>query len=196
MYKQSYKIESGKIEFVGEPIEVHKKVEYVINISNNESKKEVKMPKNECPKCLAKINALLANKESGFDEIDRVWLETLTEPQLDKAIKVKEVEKVVEKEVQVNVLSKEDQDALATYKKEKKEKRELLIKNIQNDSNKELWPDVVLNTMDDDTLKRIFDSVRKEEVTDYSVNSGSNLGIGRDEIEPLLPVGYGIETKK
>ena len=38
MYKQTYKIESGKIEFVGEPIEVHKKVEYVVNSSLTRTK--------------------------------------------------------------------------------------------------------------------------------------------------------------
>jgi hypothetical protein len=198
MYKQSYKVESGKIEFVGEPVEVHKKVEYVLNSLNiNESKKEVKMPKNECPKCLAKINTLLANKESGFDETDRGWLEVLTEPQLDKAItpKVKEVEKIVEKTVEINKLTAEQTADLAFLAKQRADRKSEMIQGIQANTSKELWPDDVLKGMNEDHLKRIFDSVKKPEQTDYSLGSGgfnSNAG----EEEALLPPGVVEEVKK
>jgi hypothetical protein len=193
MYKQTYKIESGKIEFVGEPIEVHRKVEYVINI--NKFKKEVKMAEQCAPCIKKKVDDLIANKDcqGRWTEDDREFLQTLDEKKLDKLLPIT-ITKEVEKEVQVNVLSKEDQDALATYKKEKKAKREQMIKDIQDNSSKELWPDAALNGMDDDNLKRVFDSVKKEEVADYSLNGGVKpAGKG---VEPLYSTGVEMETAK
>ncbi|MBU2249125.1 MAG: hypothetical protein KKD77_20430, partial [Gammaproteobacteria bacterium] len=204
MYKQSYKIESGKVEFVGEPIEVHKKVEYVVNsgwvrnnVSINKLKEETKMAKNECPKCLEKINTLLANKESGFDETDRAWLETLDEKALDKAItpKVIEKEKIVEKTVEINKLSAEDQAALAFGKKQMKERKEGMIKGIQANTDK-VWTDEKLNAMDEDTLEGIYKSVVKEEIPkgNYSLNSGG-VNVNTTAEEALYPVGVKIDVK-
>mgnify|MGYP007071579546 CR=1 FL=1 len=182
MYKQTYKIESGKIEFVGEPIEVHKKVEYVVNSGltrtefsiNNKNKEDKKMPKNECPKCLEKINAVIANKQSGFVEADREWLETLSETALDKTItpKVIEKEKVVEKTVEVNKLSTEDQADLAWARDQRKARRENWVKEVVANTEKGTWEEATLNEMKDDVLERVFKSVKKESVTDYSVNGG------------------------
>jgi hypothetical protein len=51
MFKQDYKIDGGNVSFVGTPVEVHRKVEYVVNsvtrtkFSINESKEDKKMPK-------------------------------------------------------------------------------------------------------------------------------------------------------
>lgn len=204
MYKQTYKIESGKIEFVGEPIEVHKKVEYVVNsgltrtkFSTNNKKEDKKMSKNECPECLKKINAVIANKESGFVEADREWLETLSETALDKAItpKVVEKEKVVEKTVEVNKLTPEDQAALDFGKKQLKERRESWVKGIQ-DNTKGVWTDEKLSKMDDDTLEGIYKSVKKEETTDYSVNGEAPLNVNKSGSGgALYPAGVEIETK-
>jgi len=183
MYKQTYKIESGKIEFVGEPIEVHKKVEYVVNSGltrtkfniNNKNKEDKKMPKNECPECLKKINAVIANKESGFVETDREWLEVLSEAQLDKAItpKVVEKEKVVEKTVEVNKLSTEDQADLAWARDQRKARRENWVKEVIANTEKGTWEEATLKEMKDDVLERVFKSVKKEDTTDYSVNGGT-----------------------
>jgi hypothetical protein len=208
MYKQTYKIESGKIEFVGEPIEVHKKVEYVVNsgwvrnkVNINKLKEDKKMAKNECPKCLEKINAVIANKDSGFVEADREWLEVLSETALDKTItpKVKEVEKIVEKTVEVNALSDDDKAALAFGKKQLKERREGWVKGVQANTDK-VWSDEKLNKMDDETLEGIYKSVVKEEQPsgNYSLNVGgvnvntTNNGSGGS----LYPVGVIMEDKK
>jgi hypothetical protein len=208
MYKQSYKVESGKIEFVGEPIEVHKKVEYVVNSSltrtkynTNNTKEEVKMPKNECPKCLEKINKVLANKDSGFVEADREWLETLSETALDKVItpKVIEKEKVVEKTVEVNKLSAEDQADLAWAKQQREERRTNWIKSIQDNTEKDVWKEEVLKGMKDDILESIFKSLpKKEELVDYSLHgnppvvSAGKSGSGG----ALYPAGIEIEQPK
>lgn len=206
MYKQTYKIESGKIEFVGEPIEVHKKVEYVVNsgwVRNkaniNNKKEDKKMAKNECPKCLEKINAVIANKESGFVETDREWLEVLSETALDKTItpKVKEVEKVVEKTVEINKLSKEDQADIAWARGQRKEKRDAMIQGIQANTSKELWPDTEFVTMADAQIERVFKSVKKEEEPllsgNYMLNAGGNFNANAGEEAPLAY--NGVELK-
>jgi len=207
MYKQSYKIESGKIEFVGEPIEVHKKVEYVVNsgwvrnkVNTNNKKEDTKMANEKCPKCLEKINKLLANKESGFDETDREWLEVLSEKALDKAItpKVIEKEKIVEKTVEINKLSAEDQADVAWARQQRKEKRDAMIQGIQANTSKELWPDTGFGTMTDALIKRVYDSVVKEESAtagNYALNANNmNANAGTEEI--LLPTGIEFEVKK
>lgn len=158
------------------------------------------MAKNECPKCLEKINAVIANKDSGFVEADREWLEILSETALDKAItpKVKEVEKVVEKTVEVNALSDDDKAALAFGKKQLKERREGWIKGVQANTEK-VWSDEKLNKMDDETLEGIYKSVVKEEPKggNYSLNGGvvqSNTTSGSGG--SLYPAGVEIEIKK
>jgi hypothetical protein len=202
MYKQSYKVESGKIEFVGEPVEVHKKVEYVLNkMSINSKKEDTKMVKNECPKCLEKINKVLANKDSGFVETDRAWLETLEESALDKVIalpKVVEKEKIVEKTVEINKLSAEDQADLAWAKQQRAERRANWIQSIQANTSKELWPDTEFVTMSDVQIKRIFDSVKKEEVVDYSLNGGQPLNTNSRSGSggAVYPTGVEIEETK
>jgi hypothetical protein len=205
LYKQEYKIESGKFEFVNDPVEVHKKVAYEVNaltrtkFSSNNKKEDKNMSKNECPKCLEKINALIANKDSGFDETDREWLEVLSEKALDKAItpKVKEVEKVVEKTIEVNKLSTDDQAALAFGKKQMKERKEKMIKAIQDNTEKGIWEDAVLTTMSEDMLERVFNSVKKEEtLVDYSLNSGRTINANASTEDALYPAGVTIEVKK
>jgi len=198
MYKQSYKFESGKIELIGEPVEVHKKVEYVLNqLNNNESKKEVKMPKgNDCPKCLEKINALIANEQSKFVETDREWLLTQEEATLDKLEPViVEKEKVVEKTVEVNKLSPEDQAALAFGKRQMKERRDKLTKGILDNTEEGIWTEEVLNKMDEDTLEKVSKSIKKEEIVDYSLGGGGFSSNAEGE-EALYPIGVEIETKK
>ena len=193
IYKQTYKFESGKVEFVGEPVEVHKKVEYIVNSSNN--KKEEKQMANEkdCPKCLEKINALIANKDSKFDEANREWLLTLNETTLDKlepTVVEKIVEKEIEKTVEVNKLSKEDQDDLAWAKAQRKARRENLIKGIQDNAGKDRWTDEKLAKYDDTMLTDLYESVKKEEPEgDYSLNGGTfNTNRSEHGIEVELPV--------
>jgi len=197
MYKQGYSFESGKIELSGNPVEVHRKVEYVTNLSINNFKKEDTMSKNECPKCAEKVNALILNKESGFAEGDREWLSTLTEPQLDK-VAPKVIEKVVEKtvEVEVNKLTDAQKAALAYGEKQLKERREKMIKGIQANTDK-VWADEKLAKMDEETLESIYKSVVREEITDYSLSGGGqNLQDNVGEVEPMLSGGMSDEPKK
>ena len=53
-----------------------------------------------------------------------------------------------------------------------------------------------MNTMSDDHLDRLYNSVKKEEVADYSGMATFARIAGTDEIEPMLPAGMGLNTKK
>jgi hypothetical protein len=200
MYKQSYKYESGKIELVGDSVEVRRKVDYVINASINFKKEDTKMSENKCPKCVEKINALLANKESGFVEADREWLDTLTESALDKITpKVIEKEKIVEKTVEVNKLTPEQTADLAFLAKQRADKRAEMIQGIQANTSKELWPDDVLKGMSEDNLQRLSNSVKKVEEGNYILQGGVVLSAnvsGMGEIESLAPTGVEFEDEK
>jgi hypothetical protein len=202
MYKQGYEFKSGKVELTGTPVEVHKKVEYVVNRGLTRNKFNINLKKednmaNECAPCKQKIESLIANSQGRWTETDREFLQTLKEDQLDKLVPIeKVVEKVIEKEVQVNVLSDEDKAALATYKAEQKAKRDLMVKEIQANTSVETWPDELLNAMNDDVLKRLHGSTKKVEVADYSLNgAGVPLNVNTG-IAPMLPTGLELEIAK
>lgn len=150
------------------------------------------MADNKCPKCLEKVNALIANTESKFEETDREWLLTQDEKTLDKlAPVVKEVEKIVEKTVEVNKLTDDQKADLAFVANMRATQRAERIQSIQANTSKELWPDEVLKNMNEDTLKRVYDSVKKETVADYSLNANVQSNTGT--IEALYPAGITIK---
>ena len=208
IYKQGYSFNSGVVEFTGDPVEVHKKVEYVV-ITNSGIKfirtkpiknKEDKMAENkECPECLEKINALIANKDSKFGEADRKLLLTFDAPTLDKlAPSVVEVEKVVEKEVEVNVMSEDDKADIKWARDQRLARRNAMIKDIQDNTEKDTWSDDSFKTMTEDVLIKIHKSVKKDSVTDYSVgNIGrDNLQVDTVEVKPMILGRDEFKTKK
>lgn len=145
----------------------------------------------KCTPCIEKkVGELIANSQGRWTDNDKDFLQNLSEEQLDKMMPIVITK---EKEVQVNVLSKEDQEALAAYKAEKKAKREQMIADIQANSSKELWPDDVLTNMNEDTLKRVFNSVKKEIVADYSLNASINTNAFKSDVEPLYPMGFDVK---
>lgn len=184
MYKQDYSYESGKLDLTGNPVEVHRKVEYVTNnLSINQ--KEVNMSK-ECAPCIKeKVDHLIANSQGRWTEDDRDFLQTLSEAQLDK-MKPIETEKVVEKKIEVNKLTPQQEADLAFVANMRAEKKRSMISGIQANTSKELWPDEVLNGMDDANLERVFKSVKKEEVVDYSLGGEVPIRTNAGE-EPMLP---------
>jgi len=193
MYKQNYSYESGKIELTGNPVEVHRKVEYVTNnLSTN--KKEVKMSK-ECAPCIKeKVDALIANSQGRWTENDREFLQTLSEDQLEK-MKPIEVVKEVEKKVEVNKLTPQQEADLAFVANMRAERKRTMISEIQANTEQGTWTEEGLNKMDDDTLVRVHKSVQKKEthqVVDYSLGAGAPIINGGEE-EILTPAGIDIE---
>lgn len=162
---------------------------------NNLEKEDVKMAeKAKCTPCVKeKVDQLIANSQGKYTEDDREVLETLTESILDRIAQPVEVEKIVEKTVEVNVLSDEDKAMLVAYKAQLQEKRDKLIQTIQ-DNAKDVWTKDVLDTMDDDKLERVLKSIKKDVVTDYSLNVPS-VKTQSSGVEPLYPVGVVINKK-
>lgn len=198
-YKQNYEFKDGAVELKGNPEEVRKKVEYVAlaegsgierTISKNKlqsneviKKEDLKMAKEPCAPCIKqKIDDLIANSQGKYTEDDREMLETLSEALLDKIAKPIEVVK------EVNVLSEEDKAALATYKKQLKDKRDELINTIQTNLGKETWTDEVLGGMTDEVLEKVVLLVNKGPV-DYSLKGGSSGSGTVSKEEPLPPTG-------
>ena len=171
------------------------------NDVNINQKQEVKVEKVEkTPCCEDLVDELIANKRTKYDADDKEWLLTLEEAQLGKMIPEKEkepevkvipeVNKVVEvktPEKVVEALSDEDKAALAYGHKQLKARRDTMIKGIQDNAGKEIWPDEKLNAFDEDTLQRVFDSVRKDEVVDYSLNGNTELTSNQED--HLFPAG-------
>jgi hypothetical protein len=200
-YKQAYQIDAGgSASLVGDPIEVEKKVDYVNVVQSNEqfirtkiSKKKDSMDVNErCTPCVkSRVDALIANAASGFNEDDRAVLETLTESVLDRMVpKAPPV-------MTVNDLSPEDQAVLAFGKSQMKAKKDGLIANILAKATEGVWTVETLEEMSDDMLNSIDKAIpAKAETVDYSLNGGSTMGVnvnvGKEEL--LLPAGF--ELKK
>lgn len=192
MYKQDYSYESGKIELVGNPVEVHRKVEYVTNnLSTN--KKEVNMSK-ECTPCIkAKVDDLIANSQGRWTEDDREFLQTCSEAQLDK-MKPTEVVKEVEKKIEVNKLTPQQEADLAFVANMRAEKKRTMISEIQANTEQGTWTDDVLGKMDDDVLSRIHKSVGKKEApVDYSLGGAAPVINAGSPDEILTPAGIDIE---
>lgn len=150
----------------------------------------------KCTPCVKKkVDELIANSQGKYTEDDREMLETLSETMLDKM--AKPIEKVVEKEVtktvEVNKLTPEDQAALDFGKRQLKERRDGWIQKIQANT-KDVWTDEELKTMSDAHLEKLAQSVKKEEVVDYSLNTGFQTNVSVSTVEPLYPAG--VEPKK
>jgi hypothetical protein len=217
LYKQTYKIVEDQVQLTGNPISVIKTIDvaYITNTIkrtkfNNNSKGGNKMEKKEdCGQCMEKIVAIIKNNAAGMTETDREWLLTQEEATLDKLLSKKPVEKIVEKTIEVNAkltseqvlnaMSVEDKAALAFGRRQLAEKRANMIKGIQDNTSKELWPDTILNTLSEDMLDKLYASVKKEDedTVNYSLNGNLRyIDVNAGEEEALFPVGVEIETKK
>jgi hypothetical protein len=206
LFKQGYTFNGGVVELQGSPTEVRKKTEYIAmaegsgrkrtRINSNKEVKEMAENAVKCTPCVKKkVDELIANSQGKYTEDDREMLETLSETMLDKM--AKPIEKVVEKEVtktvEVNKLTPEDQAALDFGKRQLKERRDGWIQKIQANT-KDVWTDEELKTMSDAHLEKLAQSVKKEEVVDYSLNTGFQTNVSVSTVEPLYPAG--VEPKK
>lgn len=207
IFKQNYQLNNGNFELTGNPVEVRKSVEYtqVNRIKrNNFNKKEDQMDNNvKCVPCAEKINALIANEATSFTEADREWLSTLEEKQLDKMIPKKIEAPVVNSkkdepikltsEQVLNAMSDEDRAVFEFGRKQLSDKRNGLIRVIQDNTSKEMWPDAVLNSQTNDFLERLAASTKKEEsTTDYAIMGGGNFVANATKEE--IPGFYSIES--
>lgn len=186
-FKQNYQfsVTDGKAEFVGDPVEVEKKVDYESIIETNEKNKEVKSMSEvtKCTPCIEKkATELIVNKATKFTEADRGWLETFEESQLNKMIP----EEVVPVE---NKLSAEDQAALDFGKKVLAKKKADMAAGIQKNTEAGTWTDAELETMSEGMLEKLYKSTVKENLpADYTLNGGvAPIVNNSGKREPMVP---------
>lgn len=176
----------------------------------NINSKTRKMERVECTPCVEKkVSELIANSQGRLIDSDKEWLQTLSEVQLDKLMDKKACDeedeltesackkKVVKQEEApapvVQSLSPEDQAALAYGRKQLKERKEKMIKGIQDNTEKGTWDDATLNAMGEDILEKVYNSVKKEEkAAVYLGERPFNANASGEE--PLYPAG--VEIKK
>ena len=190
-YKRNYQMNllNGVPEFVGDPIEVVRKVEYdEIEVNTNINFKRTKgkgMSKEGCVPCIEKkVNELIANTATPFTEVDRGWLEKFSETDLN-AMYPTVVPPVV------NKLSDDDLAALTFGKAELAKKKAAMIAEIQANCAAGVWDMAELTTMSESFLEKISKSTRKEQSSsvDYSLSGNANFTVNtnRGGVQPLLP---------
>jgi hypothetical protein len=153
------------------------------------------MANERCTPCVEKkVNTLIANTASKFEETDRTWLETLEESVLDKMIP-EEVTSVETPAPAVNALSVEDKAALDYGKKLLAQKKADLKATITANTEAGVWTPEILDNMDDSMLERIAQSVtKKQEVVDYSLNAGGGFQANAGgKVEGLFPAGLDVK---
>jgi len=222
LYKQNYQLidQNTKVDFVGDPVEVRRNVEYITmsmrrikkdpqSINNNDKIGGNEMgEEKKTPCCLAKVEQLISNKLTHFSDADKEWLLTQEEGLLDKLFPIEqkpEPAPVVNKDKALEVLStqlktvedyvaimpKDIQDQVNVGLTTHKEQRDAKIQSIMDNSGKDVWTKEELKVMTDAVLDKISKTTKAP--VDYSGLGGGN-SINTNKEEPLLPVG--VETKK
>jgi len=206
-FKQSYQENAaGDLELTGEAVQVKRVVDYP-NVPNNNveininSKKEENTMSEKCTPCVkAKVDTLIANKATAYAETDREWLEGLGEDQLEKMTPVPQVnvEKKVTKEDVIQVMKGFSmEEHLSTMPVEVREqvqsglrinaeRRASMVTTIMaNESNP--WTKEELEKMNTDMLGKVFVTVNKKEVTNYSgFGVGYNPEVNQESTAPIL----------
>jgi hypothetical protein len=89
LYKQGYSInKDGVATLTDQPQQVTRQVKY-IPIKSNKEDKQMNNENEKC--CPEKVQLLIENAATKFEEADREWLEGLTEDQVDKLMPAEEV---------------------------------------------------------------------------------------------------------
>lgn len=225
-YQSGYTVTNDDdVELTGDPVEVRRDVNFVtlekkkglIRTVFNNVKKEVKVKTNECPDCIKKVDALIANEVTKFTSDDKEWLSTLEEGVLDKLIPevkeevktdpvmnaeqvIKDYEDKMTPEERLKKLPAETQEQLDRGLKMYNDQRTAMAKVILDNTEKDVWTEDSLKALTMDTLEGLFKSVNKGEEVNY-IGLGAN-NEKREVIETneelLLPPGVEIEmeTKK
>lgn len=225
LFKQTYEIVNDQVQFTGNPVSVIKTIDiaYVTNSIkrtkfNKNSKGGNEMNGKEgCGQCMEKILDIIQSNAAGMTTTDREWLLVQDEATLDKLLSKKLVNANAKDDMMkkedckpqanaltsdqiLNAMSAEDKAALNYGKKQLAARRAEMVKGIQDNTSKEMWPDAELNTMSVDFLERLYNSVKTEDVEDfnvnYSLNGNRRIEVNAGDEEALFPAGVEVETKK
>jgi uncharacterized protein YjgD (DUF1641 family) len=157
-----------------------------------------------------KINSLIANKATKFEETDKEWLNTFSEkelevlePKMQRNAEAKEVNvdnvKVFLQDKPMNevieMLPQELQANLKAAEEEKTNKINALVEVIMTNTEKDLWKKEELEALNLGQLEKIAKTARVKNA-DYSAQgvqiNRSHSGTGE---EPLLPMDVKFENK-
>ncbi len=187
-----------------------------VNTSNEIDVKFNKEEKVMCEKCPEKVDLLIANTATHFDDSDRNWLLELDENQLDKLIPkrvrvntetpeiktptVEDAWKIIQanakNEDYINHLPEDLKGMYTEGMAVLKEQRDNLIKSIMDNTEKDVWMKEELEMMDTNVLKKVEKSVHKSDADAY--NGGNYVAMGAHSVqntEPsVMPLGApGVE---
>jgi hypothetical protein len=222
MYQQAYELdEAGNPRLVGNPQKVSKKISYVpvsVHVERTKFNNNVKggntMANNEnCGQCMEKVIAIINSNATHFTAADREWLLTQDETLLDKLMpKAPEVNSVpainsvpveLTSEQVLKAMSAEDKAALSYGKKQLAARKAEMIKGIQDNTSKELWPDAVLSTLSEEFLEKLHASVvdaneQVDEVINYALNGNARRFETNSTLNDnvMYPVGVEIDFTK
>lgn len=209
LYKQSYAMNNGVVEFAEDTIPVNKEVKYVPITSNNNLTVN-KMSKKECTPCVKeRVDALIVNSVTTYAETDRDWMEGMTVEQLDKMSPTKEtveveVNKEVTNEMVVNAFKgKTTSEFLELMPKEMQGQMKAglalhadhklkLVTGIMANA-EGVWGKEELEGMEVEGLEKIAKTANvqtNQEVNNFSgMGAGTQFQVNTSDEEPMLPLG-------
>jgi hypothetical protein len=157
-----------------------------------------------------KIKSLIANTATRFEEIDREWLNTFSEKELEvlepkmqrnaevKEINVENVKSFLQDKPINEVMAMLPQELQANLKaaeEEKTKKINALVEVIMTNTEKDLWKKEELEALNLGQLEKIAKTTRVE-TADYSAQgvqvNRNHSGTGE---EPLFPMDVKFENK-
>ncbi len=138
-----------------------------------------------CAKCPEKVDALIANSATHFEESDRDWLNELTEDKLDKLIP-KKVVQTNESQNQGKTITESEAWSVLKLSKEQYEmgvkvyndQRAEVTKEILDNSEKDVWSEDELKSLKLEVLKKIAKTLKKKEEQEVGNYIGMGAGIG------------------
>jgi len=213
-YKCAYYVDGESIEFVGDPELVVKKIEYVMMKKEGEKEGKVMPKKHEkeeqgVPCCPEKVELLIQDERTHFEEADREWLLTLDEKQIaklepiDVLVHEQEIEKQREEllkmsqEQAVKVLEEkfsDPQKAMSLFPREIREQMEhglRLYRQHRSETIEHILGNTDVFTNDElenkpiDELEKLARAIKPK--TDFSLASPVTHKIHEQDI--LLPMG-------
>lgn len=206
LYKQGYAITADdSITFVGDPIEVKKKIEYETVLNDNTEIKrtrkvntlkteEKQMSNEKCTQCISvKASELIANSATQFTEADRGWLETLEESQLDKMLPktapasqsaqitqemaVNALQSALkDEESWINVMPKSMQEQTRSALKLHADHKKSLVQSIIANTEQGTWTEDELSTYEVEKLEKIAKTAKATQTSQQVNYSGLNAG--------------------
>lgn len=215
LYKQDYEVNSdGSVNFSGRSVPVTRKVEYVTNNASDTHGGITTMAEAKKPCCPGKVEILIQSKQSPFEEIDREWLLSLEEGQIDRLIQTdallvaaaKKAEEqpppitqeqatealkdlLADPEKFIKLLSEDLQEQMKSGLQLHREKRQKLIQALVA-TNSSKFSEEKLKNRTMESLEELVSLI--PEKSDYSVNAaGGDLSTNDEEI--LAP--FGVEFK-